>query len=106
MKFSWRDLFNPQYWKDRWLELRLGFSSYVAYVISFFNLILLISLRFGGSVGWFFYIVLLFSLSAVAVTVGHIHLKHQQETDVKLEYEYIIEETANRVIKKLKENEK
>ena len=92
--------------RARWLELRLGFSSYLAYAISFFNLVLLVSLRFGGSVGWVFYILLGLGLSAIAVTIGHAHLKVQQDIDVRMEYSWLVEETAKRTVELLKENEK
>lgn len=98
----------PNWFKKRWLELRMGYSSYLAYGLSFFNLMLLLSIRFGGFfvgyIGTFVAAVLVFmGISTPAIVLGHLHLKHQQKTDILLEYETVIEETAKRVITKLKE---
>ena len=89
----------------RWLEVRLGYSTYIAYALAFFNLIILISLRFNQTASQSIStaIIILFGLSIIAVLIGHAHLKWQQSTDIRLEFEWMVEETANRVIRKMKE---
>ena len=94
-----------QWLKERWIELRIGNSSYFAYALAFFNLVILVSLRFDVTGVNFFLLALGIStgVSSAGIVLGHLHLKHQQSTDLEKEFRWQIDETAKAVIKKLKD---
>lgn len=88
--------------RERWKELRWGSGNYLAPAVAFFNLALLISLRFGiyGNSFILLAIVVLVGLSSTAVIIGHFHRRWQQDTDALLENKAVIEE----IVKRLREN--
>lgn len=85
-----------QWVKNRWIELRIGTSSYLAYVYSFASLVLLISLRFTNTQPIEF-VGLAAVLIGLGIIAGHFHLKWQQTTDVRKQYDWMIEEIVRRV---------
>ena len=84
-----------QWAKERWKELRWGTGVYLAAIITFFNLILLLRLNFGLSN--IEAVLLFFGLSGLAVVIGHLHRNIQQDTDALLENKAVIEEIVRRV---------
>ena len=91
-----------QFVKNRWLELRIGASTYFSYLVAFVSLVLLISVKFPDT-GILTYVVFAILLSSGEIAIGHFHLKVQQTTDVKLQFGWLKEETAKEVVRLLKE---
>ncbi len=85
-----------QFIKNRWMELRIGSSSYFSYLYSFTTLVIVISLRF-TNLPLPFYVGLALSIIGSGIVVGHFHLKWQQQTDVRLQYAWMIDEIVRRV---------
>ena len=96
---------NWQWAKNRWTELRFGFANYLSLAVSFFNLVLLVSLKFDftGSSFLLLAIALFVSLCSVSVTIGYFHRLYQQETDARLTNKAVIEDIVKGVIEGLKE---
>ena len=97
-----------QWIRERWKEMRWGAGIYLSLGVTFFNLILLISIRFqvyGSDFLWL--VVLLFAgLSSFAVVIGHLHRIWQQDTDARLEYKAVIEDTVKKVMEEMDKREK
>lgn len=97
---------NWHFVRQRWLELRMGYSSYLAYLVAFVNLMLLISLRFTFLSTWGYgygtliaSVFVLGALSSVALVLGNLHLRWQQRTDARLEYQWVVDELILRMKK-------
>jgi hypothetical protein len=89
----------------RWTEMRWGFGNYLSLAVTFANFVLLVALKFDiQGIGFALLTVGLFvSLSSVSVVFGFLHRRYQQDTDALLTYKAVIDETAKRVVKLLKE---
>lgn len=80
--------------------MRWGSGNYLAPAVAFFNLVLLISLRFGiyGNAFILLAIIILVGLSSASIIIGHLHRIWQQDTDALLENAAVIREIVRQVL--------
>ena len=97
-----------QFIKDRWWELRTGAGNYLTMAVTFFNLVLLVSLRLDitGAAFYLLAVVIFVTLSSAAVLLGFGHRKLQQETDARLTIpDSRVNDIADAVVRKLEERD-
>jgi len=76
--------------KRRWFEFRAGHNTYLAFILSFTNFLLITYNFLIGKIPflsdvfsnlWFFAVLLIFCYVPLAVIVGHLHNKKQLSVD-------------------------
>lgn len=85
--------------------MRTGAGNYLTMVATFFNLAIVVSLRFDVT-GVNFYLLtigLAVGFSSAAISLGHLHRRWQQDTDARLTNKILINDIAEAVISKLEE---
>ena len=85
--------------RERWKETRWGQSVYLSSLVTFFNLVLLISVKFNVTGSDFIILttILLVGLTSLATMIGHFHRRIQQDTDALLENKAVINEIVRRI---------
>jgi hypothetical protein len=88
---------NKKSWlKRRWFEFRMGHNTYLGFVLSFTNFILITYNFFFSQIPvlqtiifslWFFVLLFLFLYIPIAIIVGHYHNHGQLETDSAIQVE-------------------
>lgn len=81
--------------KRRWKESRYGSGVYLSSLISFFNLIILLQLRYALSN--FESVAIFVGLTALTIVIGHFHWRKQQETDAIMDNKAVIDEIVRQV---------
>ncbi|MDE1824345.1 MAG: hypothetical protein KGH74_03530 [Candidatus Micrarchaeota archaeon] len=67
--------------KERWFDLRNGYSAYFAIVLAFVNFILIVSVKFSGINIIVLALGIGFPVAFACVVVGYLHRNNQMETD-------------------------
>jgi hypothetical protein len=67
--------------KERWFDLRNGYSAYFAIVLAFVNFVLIVSVKFPGLSIFLIAVALGSSVAAACVIVGYLHRHKQMEID-------------------------
>lgn len=93
--------------RERWTEIRWGFSNYLSLAVTFTNLVLLVALKFIISgVDFIFLALSLFvGLTALSGVLGYMHRKLQQDTDALLTNKAVLDEIRKIVREELEKEE-